>query len=906
MVPFRNSTRIQGVADLMVESQRIAAIIMAGGKGTRMGVKDKHKSTFEIAGKPAIIRLLENLRAAGVVHNVIVVGAFSDQVMGVVSKRFPDVAYVYQAMPRGTGNAAKAGLHYLQASGFAGDVLIVPGDAHVEPGAIERLIARYKADAPGMALLVKEKRFSPDSGRIVTGKDGAVVASIEYWDIMKAAVAKEIEGVIGSAREPVDIVQIIEATRQAMIRILKDEQRARKLFPEIAGIVFGGAAAVPRGQVTLEAIHRAIGPVPRAFRLRGELLDPEDIERTARHVNVSVYLARSALWYMYIDRILSDNAQNEEYLTDIVQIFSEHGHEILPVPLLRPEELLSFNNPEELVKINEYVASKERAVDHDREARGMIPGLRPVDDWIRAFEARDARVLARMEQIYGVGYTRINEKVAQYLAALAGFKEKFPEAAGAFIARAPGRVNLMGRHVDHRGGDVNMIAIDREVIVVAAPREDPVIVAYNHDHDVHKACVFDIGEIISSVEWSDWFGFITNERINAMVRDAGGDWSNYLKAAALRLQASMPTKTLHGASVYVHGDIPQAAGLSSSSALVVAMLECLINVNGVPLKPSEFIDLCGEGEWFVGTRGGSSDHAAIKLARPGHVTRMGFFPFEIKGSASFPPGIDLLVINSMRKAKKSGSELRQFNEKVLAYEIGFQILRERHPEHEARLHHLRDVSGENLHVLPRDVYRLLKAVSESIRLGDLNLYLHSETIQSLRKKFSSFDDDDDVISLREVLVYGIAECHRSRRFMDLLSSGSIGAIGQMMCVSHDGDRVVSFDDFSQGSQPRPFRLVFSEAFLDCLYDADTPIENVPGGYRCSIPEIDFIVDYMKTRPGVLGAQISGAGLGGCVMVLVEREHTRHVVDAFKDAHVSKWHVEPDVLVSRPILGSGIF
>jgi hypothetical protein len=102
-----------------------------------------------IAGKPAIIRLLENLRAAGITNNIIVVGAYSDQIMGVASKRFQDVAYVYQAMRRGTGNAAKVGLHYLQESGFAGDVIIVPGDAHIEPAVIERLVSQYNSIASG-------------------------------------------------------------------------------------------------------------------------------------------------------------------------------------------------------------------------------------------------------------------------------------------------------------------------------------------------------------------------------------------------------------------------------------------------------------------------------------------------------------------------------------------------------------------------------------------------------------------------------------------------------------------------------------------------------------------------------------------------------------------------------------
>ncbi len=72
--------------------------------------------------------------------------------------------------------------------------------------------------------------------------------------------------------------------------------------------------------------------------------------------------------------------------------------------------------------------------------------------------------------------------------------------------------------------------------------------------------------------------------------------------------------------IVVSGNIPLAAGLSSSSSLVVGAAEATIAINGLETFPAQFVDLCGEGEWFVGTRGGSADHAAIKLGqkREGH------------------------------------------------------------------------------------------------------------------------------------------------------------------------------------------------------------------------------------------------------------------------------------------------
>ena len=76
---------------------------------------------------------------------------------------------------------------------------------------------------------------------------------------------------------------------------------------------------------------------------------------------------------------------------------------------------------------------------------------------------------------------------------------------------------------------------------------------------------------------------------------------------------------MRGADIIVAGDIPIAAGLSSSSALVVAAAEAIVAVNQLNIFPSQLIDLCGEGEWFVGTRGGTADHAAIKLGQRSRV-----------------------------------------------------------------------------------------------------------------------------------------------------------------------------------------------------------------------------------------------------------------------------------------------
>ena len=214
------------------------------------------------------------------------------------------------------------------------------------------------------------------------------------------------------------------------------------------------------------------------------------------------------------------------------------------------------------------------------------------------------------------------------------------------LVRSPGRVNLMGRHVDHQGGHCNLMTIGYETLMVVHPRNDDRMRIYNLDGMRFPERQFSIGELIADLPWEDWLSLINSEQVSNMVLNADGDWSQYVKAAVLRLQKKFSSVRLRGVDMVVHGDIPIAAGLSSSSALVVATAEAMVSVNQLDTFPSQFVDLCGEGEWFVGTRGGSADHAAIKLGQRGKVVKVTFFPFAVQDIVSFPEEYVLVVCDS--------------------------------------------------------------------------------------------------------------------------------------------------------------------------------------------------------------------------------------------------------------------
>ena len=79
----------------------------------------------------------------------------------------------------------------------------------------------------------------------------------------------------------------------------------------------------------------------------------------------------------------------------------------------------------------------------------------------------------------------------------------------------------------------------------------------------------------------------------------------------------------------------------------------------------------------------------------------------------------------------------------------------------------------------------------------------------------------------------------------------------------------------------------------------------PGSYRCSLPEIDHMVEISLATDGVVGAQLAGAGLGGCMMVLAHRDAVPRLLKALTKQYYTTQGKAPSILVCRPVAGSGV-
>ena len=201
--------------------------------------------------------------------------------------------------------------------------------------------------------------------------------------------------------------------------------------------------------------------------------------------------------------------------------------------------------------------------------------------------------------------------------------------------RAPGRVNLIGEHIDYHGLPVFPMALQRCVTIHFAPRADTLIRAES------------VGFQPREFDWRP-----------SLDRAPAGDWSNYLRAAALAVSGKWGVG--RGIDASIISDLPPAAGLSSSSALLTAFALALLRANQINATFEQLIDILPDGEQFVGTRGGGMDHAASLASHAGHASLIRFNPIRVE-LVSLPPRWTFFVIDSRIKAEKSGAVRDRYN-----------------------------------------------------------------------------------------------------------------------------------------------------------------------------------------------------------------------------------------------------
>ena len=621
----------------------------------------------------------------------------------------------------------------------------------------------------------------------------------------------------------------------------------REEHPNGGHVVMDGDRAL--GIVEYADVKKALAD-GRDIALGGRTFPASDVAATP-WVNTALYRFNAAALAAALAQCGRDNAQGEVYLTDTIELFASGRVATCcdrPAPSVRiyhvsdPADLLTFSTKEEFRRLNARF-------------------LRPAGALLADYPA--------------------------HRAVLEAFIARYGAERPAVLVRAPGRVNLMGRHVEHRGGSVNVLATEAATVFVAAPRADNTVHVANLD-PAYAEESFMVDEasdahipLHGEAATRAWLAWLARPVVRAALAASRGAWTNYVKGAVFRLQRATDLP-LCGMDVMAVGNIPVAAGLSSSSSVVVASMLALAAVNGLDLEPAELVPLCGEAEWFVGSRGGAGDHAAMLCSREGALTRLDFAPFGVGPSMKLPARYAVLVANSLEQARKSEGSRDRFNACVAAYEFALLLVRRAFPERQLPV--FRDLAR----VRPfAEGYRLLRAIPRTATRDSLRALL-PESGERLDEIFATHADPG-VYDLRGVALFGLGECARAACAMDVLKAGDCARFGELMKISHASEA------------PR----AVTDAVLDDLAARNVDYADAVGAYGCSTPRIDSLCALLDRTPGVLGSELAGAGLGGCVLALVEADCAEAVLDVLAREFYAPLGASPAAFVCAPACGASV-
>ena len=440
-----------------------------------------------------------------------------------------------------------------------------------------------------------------------------------------------------------------------------------------------------------------------------------------------------------------------------------------------------------------------------------------------------------LRRIYSCSPDELPLHTARYERLLTLYCSSFSGQNPACIVRAPGRVNLIGEHTDYNGYPVMPMAIDRDFVFILAPRGNGTIDIINESSSFERR-TFDARFPVPPYQQ--------------------GDWGNYIKAAVHGILESgwVEPKKAVGFQAVVGGTIPESAGLSSSSALVVASALAFLAANGKQIDKEQLAELLARSERYVGSEGGGMDHAVSLLAEAGKALKIDFFPLRTQ-PVSLPENLSFVVCNSLIRAPKSESIRYAYNRRVIECRLATALVARAVEERSGKKNHpnrLADVSGENLGLEQRTIDKIVvQAIGKKpLSLKEIAQHL-GETTEDVQKRLCTLRDGTvlteppDGFKIWSRYKHVVTEAQRVDLAVGAFRVGDASTVGKLMNESHTSCR----DD-----------------------------------YEISCPELEALVS-MGRELGALGARLTGAGFGGCTVNAVPSNQ----VTQFKDGVTAAYY-----------------
>ena len=362
------------------------------------------------------------------------------------------------------------------------------------------------------------------------------------------------------------------------------------------------------------------------------------------------------------------------------------------------------------------------------------------------------------------------------------YREKFGHAP-AHIARAPGRVNLLGEHVDYNDGFVLPAAIDRATYVAFSPTKVPHSTLLAADFDQQASFA---PETIPSKTRAD-----SSPLPEWALYPAGVMWA--------LLDENLSVRAMN--AVYA-SDVPRGSGLSSSASVEMAFMIAWQTLGDWTLPPLQRALLGQRAEnKYVGVNCGIMDQFASACGLENRLLLLDCRSLEWK-TLSLPAEIALVIADTTVRRKLTSGE---YNKRRAACEEAVRLLQQDLPGIKA----LRDVAVEDFNrlsaKLPQEVERRARHVVEEIRrVGRAQALLDAGDIAHFGKLMNECH-----VSLRDLYEVACPELNAMARIAQSLR----GCYGARLTGAGFGGCTVNLVERAQ-----------SEAFVDTLsraYEKET-------------------------------------------------------------------------------------
>ncbi|XP_049873756.1 N-acetylgalactosamine kinase [Pectinophora gossypiella] len=432
------------------------------------------------------------------------------------------------------------------------------------------------------------------------------------------------------------------------------------------------------------------------------------------------------------------------------------------------------------------------------------------------------------------------------------FREEFG-CDPSFFVRVPGRVNIIGEHIDYCGYPVLPMALEQDILIAAKLLNEKKLQLRNGNG---KYASFD-----TEIK--------TFEDMNIEADSDGKPfWYNYVLCGIKGALEHLDNKMTNGLQLVIDGNVPPASGLSSSSALVSAACLSFLYAQNANLSKTEIASLCAKSERYIGTQGGGMDQAIAFLAEKYSAQYITWKPLNA-ASVGLPEDATFVVAHSMAEANKAATN--DFNRRVIECRLAAKILatitgaaKENKvitlSEVQKILEHsLEDMVKLVLKHLPQDIYtkgeicNILDVTEEEMD----NLYLTPNTRHL--KEFK----------LKQRALHVYEEAARVEKFRKICMKTVNGGLHVTNGNGTNGDK----NDHKNGDSN-------DNETLDILGKLMTAShESLKNLYECSHANLDKLVKISQDMN--VHSRLTGAGWGGCIVALCPKDKVNIYIETLK-------------------------